>query len=66
RDKSELGAPIAEGATSCDLMHLGNISYLLGRTLHLDPKTRTVKNDPEAAKMFTRNYRKPFVVPEKV
>ncbi len=66
RDKSELGAPIAEGATSCDLMHLGNISYLLGRTLHLDPKTRTVKNDPEAAKMFTRTYRKPFVVPEKV
>lgn len=66
RDKSELGAPIAEGATSCDLMHLSNISYVLGRTLNLDPKTRTVKNDPEAAKMFTRNYRKPFVVPEKV
>jgi predicted dehydrogenase len=66
RDKSKLGAPIQEGATSCDLMHLANISYRLGRSLNLDPKTRTVKGDPEAAKMFTRAYRKPFVVPEKV
>lgn len=66
RDKSELGAPIAEGATSCDLMHLANISYRLGRSLSLDPRTRTVKGDAVAAKMFTRDYRKPFVVPEKV
>jgi hypothetical protein len=38
----------------------------LGRTLNWDEKTWTVKNDAEANKMLTREYRKPYVVPEKV
>jgi hypothetical protein len=48
------------------LVHLANISYRLGRTLNWDEKTWTVKGDPEATAMLTRNYRKPYVVPEKV
>ena len=47
-------------------MHLANISYRLGRTLNWDEKTWTVKGDSEANKMLTREYRKPYVVPEKV
>ena len=47
-------------------MHLANISYRLGRTLHWDAKTMTVVNDPEANKMLTREYRAPFVVPKNV
>ncbi len=66
RKQSDLNAEIAEGAASCTLMHLANISYRVGRTLELDHTTGMVKNDPEANKMFTRNYRAPFVVPAKV
>ena len=59
-----LNAEIAEGAASCNLMHLGNISYRLGRTLEFDSEKMAVKNDPEANKMFTRAYRAPFAVPK--
>jgi predicted dehydrogenase len=66
RKASELNAPIEEGAISCTLMHLGNIAYRLGRVLTFDEKSMTVVGDKEANAMFTRNYRTPFVVPEKV
>ena len=35
-------------------------------TLEFDGETLTCKGDPEANAMFTRKYRAPFVVPEKV
>ena len=66
RNVSDLNAPVEEGAISVTLVHLANISYRLGRTLHFDPATLTCQGDPEANRMFTRNYRAPFVVPEKV
>jgi predicted dehydrogenase len=66
RKASDLNAPVEEGAISCDLMHLGNISYRLGRSLRVDPHTGQVLGDEEANRMFRREYRKPFVVPEKV
>ena len=47
-------------------MHLANISYRVGRTLTFDSQSMTCVGDAEANKLFTRNYRKPFVVPEKV
>ncbi len=66
RNRESLNAEIEEGAASTVLVHLANISYRLGRTIQFDPKTMTAVGDAEANKMFTRNYRKPFVVPEKV
>jgi predicted dehydrogenase len=66
RKRETLNAEIEEGAASTVLVHLANISYRVGRTLHFDSKTMTVTNDTEANKLFTRDYRKPFVVPEKV
>jgi hypothetical protein len=48
------------------LAHLGNISYRLGRQLQFDPATERFVGDEEANKMLTRNYRAPYVVPEKV
>lgn len=57
---------IRDGFYSCAVMHLGNISYRLGRTLEFDPVTMKFKNDPEADAMLTRQYRSPFVVPENV
>jgi len=66
RKREELNAEIEEGAMSCVLVHLANVSYRLGRTLHWDEKTWTVKNDPEANRMLTREYRAPYIVPAKV
>jgi predicted dehydrogenase len=66
RKRENVKAEIEEGAMSCVLVHLANISYRLGRTLHWDEKTWTVKNDPEANRMLTRNYRAPYIVPAKV
>jgi hypothetical protein len=57
---------IREGFYSCALIHLGNISYRLGRTLNFDPVKMKFIDDPEADAMLTRQYRKPFVVPDKV
>jgi predicted dehydrogenase len=66
RKREDLTAEIEEGALSCILVHLANISYRLGRTLNWDEKTWTVKGDPEATQMLTRAYRAPYVVPAKV
>ncbi len=66
RKHSDLNAPIEEGAISTTLVHLANISYRLGRALKFDANTYTCPGDEEATAMFTRQYRAPFVVPEKV
>ena len=66
RDRSKLNAEIEEGYLSSQLVHLANISYRLGRTLNFDAATLKCAGDLEANRMFTRNYRAPFVVPEKV
>ncbi|MHC4441179.1 MAG: Gfo/Idh/MocA family protein [Planctomycetota bacterium] len=65
-DPSVLNAPIEFGHRSAALCHMANISYRLGRSLKFDPQTETFTNDSEANRMMTRNYRKPFVVPQKV
>src|SRR5215467_6590117 len=66
RKRETLTAEIEEGAASTVLVHLANISYRVGRTVHFDPKTMTITGDAEASRLMTRDYRKPFVVPEKV
>ena len=48
------------------LVHLANITYRLGRTLHWDAKKMECTGDAEANRMLTRDYRKPYVVPEQV
>jgi predicted dehydrogenase len=66
RNVADLNAPVDEGVPSVTLIHLANISYRLGRTLNFDAATMTCKGDAEANAMFTRPYRAPFTVPEKV
>ncbi|MFC2111712.1 Gfo/Idh/MocA family protein [Bacteroidota bacterium] len=65
-DQSLAMADIQEGFYSCALIHLGNISYRLGRSLEFNPDTMKFVNDPEADAMLTREYRAPYVVPENV
>ena len=69
RKKEELGAPIEEGHISCTLVHLANVSYRLGRTLHFDPLKEEVIGDAEANRLLReadRGYRPGFRIPDKV
>ncbi|HWQ56204.1 MAG TPA: Gfo/Idh/MocA family oxidoreductase [Bryobacteraceae bacterium] len=66
RRREDLNAEIEEGAITCTLIHLANISYRLGRTIRFDPKTLACVGDAEANRMLRRTYRAPYVVPEKV
>ena len=69
RNKEALNAPIEEGHISCTLIHLANISYRLGRTIHFKPDTQEINGDQEAMQLIReadRGYRDPYIVPEKV
>jgi len=66
RHVSELNADVEVGVASADLCHLANASYRVGRALKFDEASRKFIGDDEANKLLTRNYRKPYVVPEKV
>jgi predicted dehydrogenase len=66
RDAKYLTADAQTGVVSASLCHLANISYRLGRKLTFDPDTRRFAGDADANRMLTRDYRKPFVVPESV
>ena len=66
RDVRDLNSPPEEGHYSCALMHLANIAFRTGRTINFDPQTETILHDAEAAKLLTRTYRAPYVVPRDV
>jgi predicted dehydrogenase len=66
KDQKLAYGDIRDGFYSCALIHLANISYRLGRSLDFDPKSMKFVNDNEANAMLTKEYREPFVVPEKV
>jgi len=50
-------ADIDEAHRSTLLCHLGNIAYRTGHTLHTDPDNGHIKDDPEAEKLWRREYR---------
>lgn len=47
-------------------INLDNEKLTVGRHLKVDAATESIYGDAEANKLLTRNYRKPFAVPEKV
>jgi hypothetical protein len=55
-----------EHLTANDLELDGQAKYLLGRKLVVDAAKENFVGDDEANRMLTRQYRAPFVVPEKV
>jgi predicted dehydrogenase len=66
RNYKDLTADVEVGVISANLCHLANIAYRLRRRINFDPKTWTCTGDAEANRMLTREYRKPYVVPDKV
>jgi predicted dehydrogenase len=63
---SDLTCDIETGHRSSVLPLMANISYRLGRELTIDGDKEKFVNDLKADAMLTRDYRKPYVVPEKV
>jgi predicted dehydrogenase len=61
RNHKDLNDEIANAALSASMCHLANISYRVGRKLTLTAGPKFA-NDPDANKLLTRDYRKPYVV----
>ncbi len=61
-----LTCDVEEARVSATYCLLADIAYRLGRDLKFDPHTERFIGDAEANAMLTRNYRKPFIVPEHV
>lgn len=66
RRREDLNCEIEEGHLSTSLCHLANIAFRVGRRLTFDPATETFPGDNEANRYLRREYREPFVVPERV
>jgi hypothetical protein len=67
RDRQRPNADIEEGHRSTFMCQLANMSYRLGgQKLVIDAKTETVVENNDANAMLKREYRSPWVVPEKV
>jgi len=62
RNYKDLNAEIEIGAISAGLCHLANISYRTGKKLEFDSTRMKFVNAPDADKLITRDYRKPYVV----
>jgi predicted dehydrogenase len=61
-----LKCDVNEGFYSSALPLLSNISYRVGRELKFMSEYEKFANDPEADKLLTRVYRKPYIIPETV
>jgi predicted dehydrogenase len=56
RGTATLNAGIEEGDASTLLCHLGNIAWRTRHTLHFDPVLGLIADDPEASKLWRREY----------
>lgn len=65
-NQSELTCDIETGHKSTVLPLIANVAYRLGRELRLDGKEESFVKDKEANELLSRDYRKGFVVPDKV
>ena len=58
RKGEKLNAAISVGNVSVTMMQLSNIAWEVNRELSLDPNNGRIQNDPEAMKMWGREYEK--------
>jgi len=64
--RSDLTCDIETGHLSSALPLIANISYRLARELKIDGKKEKFIDDKKANEMLKRNYRKPYIIPDKV
>ena len=58
RKGNKLNAPISVGNVAVTMLQLSNLAWDVNRELHLDPKNGHIQGDPEAMKMWGREYEK--------
>ena len=56
RTGAQLNAPISVGNVSVTTMQLSNIAWMVNRELRIDAKDGRIQADPEAMKMWSREY----------
>jgi predicted dehydrogenase len=56
-------APAEVGHRSASVGHLGVVAIATGRTITWDPATETLIGDPEAERLLSYSYRKPYQLP---
>lgn len=66
RKPGDLNAEIEQGHLSTAVTHLAKIACKLGRTVNFDPQSERCLGDEEASALLTKEYRKPYVVPDPV
>jgi len=54
----KLRAPVAVGNVAVTMLQLSNIAWEVNRELNLDPADGKIKNDPQAMKLWGRDYEK--------
>ena len=65
-NREDLTCDVEVGHRSTILPHLGNVAYLVGHELMFDGLSERFVDDEEANEYLSRDYREPFVVPERV
>ncbi len=58
RKGEKLNAPISVGNIAVTMLQLSNIAWEVNRELHLDAKDGRIQGDPEAMKLWGREYEK--------
>jgi hypothetical protein len=58
RKGEKLNAPISVGRVAVTMLQLSNIAWEVNRELHLATKDGRIQGDPEAMKMWGREYEK--------
>jgi predicted dehydrogenase len=66
RKQEDLHTDILEGHLSTSMCHLANIAYRTGRQVIFDSANENFPGDAEANSHLIREYRHPFVVPDKI
>ena len=58
RKGEKLNAPVSVGNIAVTMLQLSNIAWEVDRDLHIDTKDGRIQDDPEAMKMWGREYEK--------
>jgi len=66
RDKTIQNGPVETCHLASALAHLGNISYRVGAQLDFDPVAERFIGNQDANYMLTRQYRAPYLMPDKI
>ncbi len=66
REAYETLARLEEYLAKSNGLKLDGLKYRLGRKLMIDAASESIIGDAEANRLLTREYRKPFAVPDKV